>query len=143
LIEAGSGIRYGANATTSSGRSITIAICAVIKDGDGFEGILEREVGALAVEVEDMKEYLYCQGCRPDDAGLPKGVLSLEPAQVVEETGADERTMGFEVQVGSLCTQCGHYFEIGEWLYVGVVEGLHHGFVYCGECRESEMEEEA
>jgi hypothetical protein len=105
-----------------------------------YEG---ERVFALAVEVEDMKEYLYCQGCRPDDAGLPKGVLSLEPAQVVEETGADERTMGFEVQVGSLCTQCGHYFEIGEWLYVGVVEGLHHGFVYCGECRESEMEEEA
>ncbi len=104
-----------------------------------YEG---ERVFALAGEVEDMKEYLYCQGCRPDDAGLPRGVLSLEPAQVVEETGADERTMGFEVQAGSSCTRCGHYFEIGEWLYVGVVEGLHHGFVYCGECHESEMMEE-
>jgi len=101
-----------------------------------------EKVFALAVEVDDIKEYLYCQGCRPDEGDLPKGVLSLEPAQAVDEVGLDERRMGFEVMAGSLCTRCGHYFEVDEWLFVGVVEGLSSGIVYCGECYESEVGEE-
>jgi hypothetical protein len=101
-----------------------------------------EKVFALAFDIEDIKEYLYCQGCRPDESGLPKGVLSLEPAQAVEEIGLDELRMGFEVAAGSLCTQCGHYFDVDEWLFVGVVEGLSSGAVYCSECYESESEGE-
>lgn len=98
-----------------------------------------EKVFALAVEVEEIKEYLYCQGCRPDEGDLPKGVLSLEPAQAVDELGVDERRMGFEVIAGSSCMRCGHYFEEDEWLFVGVVEGLSSGIVYCSECYESEV----
>jgi len=101
-----------------------------------------EKVYALAVEVDEVKEYLYCQGCRPDDKDLPKGVLSIEPALAVEETGLDERRMGFEVRAGSLCTACGHSFEVDEWLFVGVVEGLHGGYVYCAECYRTEISEE-
>ncbi len=101
------------------------------------------KVFALAVEVDDTKGYLYCQGCRPDEKDLPRGVLCLEPAQAVEEMGADERRMGFEVQAGSPCTVCGHYFDVEEWLFVGVVEGLSSGIVYCGECYASETGGEA
>jgi hypothetical protein len=99
-------------------------------------------VFALAGEVEEIKEYLYCQGCRPDDGDLPKGVMSLEPAQAVDEVGLDERRMGFEVTEGSSCTHCGHYFEVDEWLFVGMVEGLSSGIVYCGDCYECEVEAE-
>lgn len=91
-------------------------------------------------DVEEMKEYLYCQGCRPDEGGLPQGVLSLEPALAVEEPGSDERLMGIEVKEGSPCSRCGHCFEEGEWLFVGVVEGLHSGFVYCNQCYLIERE---
>jgi len=101
-----------------------------------------EKVFALAVEVKDIREYLYCQGCRPDESDLPKGVLSLEPAQAVEEIGLDERRMGFEAMAGSLCTRCGHYFDVDEWLFVGVVEGPSSGIVYCSECYESEAEGE-
>ncbi len=95
-------------------------------------------VFALAVEVDDVKEYLYCQGCRPDEGELPAGVLSLEPALAVDEVGQDERRMGFEVMAGSSCSLCGHYFEVDEWLFVGVAEGLSSGVVYCSECYECE-----
>ena len=124
-------------------------VCGKLVSGGGIcEGCGKRldrgeKVFALAVEVEEMKEYRYCQGCRPDQSELPKGVLSLEPAQAVEELGLDERTLGFEVEAGTACSRCGHYFDEGEWLFVGVVEGLHHGFVYCSECYESETAEEA
>jgi hypothetical protein len=97
-----------------------------------------ENVFALAVEVEEIKEYMYCQGCRPDEGELPRGMLSLEPAQAVEELGQDERRMGFEVLAGSCCTRCGHYFDADEWLFVGVVEGFSSGIVYCDDCYESE-----
>lgn len=102
-----------------------------------------EKVFALAVEVEEIRQYLYCQGCRPDEGDLPQGVLSVEPAQVVEELGQDERRLGFEVLAGSLCTRCGHYFDVDEWLFVGVVEGLSSGIVYCCDCYASEVEAEA
>ena len=60
----------------------------------------------------------------------------------MEEPGLDERRMGFEVKAGSPCTECGHYFEADEWLFVGVVEGLHGGYVYCVECYRTEISEE-
>lgn len=101
-----------------------------------------EKVYALAVEVEGVKEYLYCQGCQPDEGELPQGVLSLEPAQVVEELGTDERRMGFEVVAGSLCSRCGHYFDVDEWLFVGVVEALSSGVVDRCECYESEVGDE-
>jgi hypothetical protein len=101
-----------------------------------------EKVFALAVEVDDIQEYLYCQECRPDEGDLPGGVLSLEPAQAVDELGLDERRMGFEVVAGSSCTRCGHYFDVDEWLFVGVVEGLSSGAVYCNECYESEVGQE-
>gem|GEM_PF-1026073 len=101
-----------------------------------------EKVFALALEVQDIKKCLYCQGCRPGDGEMPQGVMSLEPAQVVDELGLDERRMGFEVPAGSLCTRCGHYFETDEWLFIGVVEGLSSGIVYCGDCYESENERE-
>lgn len=102
-----------------------------------------EKVYSLAAEVEEMREYLYCQGCRPSEDELPEGVLSLEPALAVEEPGVEERTLGIEVRAGSLCTRCGHAFEVQEWLFVGVVEGLHSGFLYCRECYLQEMAEEA
>ena len=102
-----------------------------------------EKVFALVGEADEMKEYLYCQGCRPDEGDLPKGVLSLEPAMAVEEPGLDQRLMGIEVKAGSTCSQCGHYFEEEEWLFVGVVEGLHGGFVYCRECYLIERGEES
>jgi len=101
-----------------------------------------ERVYSLSSQMDEIKEYLYCHTCRPDETELPKGVLSLEPAQAVEEIGLDERRLGFEVKAGSLCSRCGHYFEEDEWLFVGVVEGLHRGFVYCCECYESESEKE-
>ncbi|NPV59095.1 MAG: hypothetical protein HPY75_05465 [Actinobacteria bacterium] len=116
----------------------------LVSGGGVCEGCGKRLKGgervyALAVEIDEIREYLYCQSCRPDEKDLPKGVLSLEPAQAVEEPGLDERRLGFEVKAGSLCTVCGHYFEVDEWLFVGVVEGLHGGFVYCAECYRVEQ----
>lgn len=99
-----------------------------------------EKVFAPASEVDDMEQYLYCQECCPEESELPSAVLSLEPAVAVEEIGRDERLMGFEVQAGSSCRRCGHFFEEGEWLFVGVVEGLHSGFVYCKECYIIEKE---
>jgi hypothetical protein len=61
----------------------------------------------------------------------------------VEEPGAEERTLGIEVKAGSLCTRCGPAFEVREWLFVGVVEGLHGGFICCRECYLQEVAEEA
>jgi hypothetical protein len=123
-------------------------VCGKLVSGGGIcEGCGKRlqggeKVFALAPEVEDIKEFLYCQECRPGDGEMPQGVLSLEPAQVVDELGLDERRMGFEVPAGSLCTRCGHYFETDEWLFVGVVEGLSSGIVYCDDCYRSETEGE-
>ncbi len=119
----------------------------LVSGGGICEGCGKRMQGgemvfALALEVEEIKEFLYCQECRPGDGEMPQGVLSLEPAQVVDELGLDERRMGFEVLAGSLCTRCGHYFETDEWLFVGVVEGLSSGIVYCSDCFRSETEEE-
>lgn len=119
----------------------------LVSGGGVCEGCGKRLYGgervfALAVEVEETLQHLYCQGCRPAEAELPKGVLDLEPAQAVEELGLDERTLGFEVKAGTACSRCGHYFDEEEWLFAGVVEGLHHGFVYCSECYESETEGE-
>jgi len=99
-----------------------------------------EKVFAPAVEVDEIKEYFYCQGCRPDEVDLPGGVLSLQPAMAVEEPGSDERLMGIEVKAGSTCSACGHYFEEEEWLFVGVVEGLHGGLIYCRECYLIEKE---
>ncbi len=104
--------------------------------GDG------EKVFALAAEVEDIKEYLYCQKCRPKEGELPPGVISLEPAQAVEELGTDKRRMGFEVAEGSVCMRCGHRFDTDEWLFVGVVEGTSSGTVYCCECHQSELGDE-
>ncbi len=101
-----------------------------------------ERVFALAVEVEEIKEYLYCQGCRPKEGEFPQGVLCIEPAQAVDELGLDERRMGFEVLAGSSCTSCGHYFDTDEWLFVGVVEGLSSGIVYCEDCHANEVGEE-
>ncbi|MDY6796130.1 MAG: hypothetical protein SWK76_12775 [Actinomycetota bacterium] len=84
--------------------------------------------------VDEIKEFLYCRECRPAEDGLPEGILSVEPALAVEEPGEDERRMGIEVKAGSSCCGCGRVFEKGDWLLVGVVEGLHRGFVYCREC---------
>lgn len=92
------------------------------------------------VDVEELKEYFYCEGCRPAEGNLPAGVICLEPAVAVEEPGFDERLLGIEIKAGSLCSECGHYFEEGEWLFVGVVEGLHGGSVYCDECYLIERE---
>ena len=93
-----------------------------------------------ATGVEEIEEYLYCQRCRPDEGGFPEGVLSLEPALAVEEPGQDERLTGIEIKAGSECSSCGHYFEEDEWLFVGVVEGLHSGAVYCHQCYLIEQE---
>lgn len=101
-----------------------------------------EKVYSLAAEVDEVGEYLYCTGCRPADDELPRGVLSLQPALAVEEPGVEERTLGIEIRAGSLCTRCGHCFEAQEWLFVGVVEGLHAGFVYCTECYLQERNEE-
>jgi len=101
-----------------------------------------EKVYALAQEIQTIKEYLYCQECRPEDSELPEGVMSLEPALAVDGLGLDERQMGFEVLAGSCCTRCGHYFEPDEWLFVGVVEGLSSGIIYCGECYQSMLEAE-
>lgn len=111
----------------------------LVSGGGVCEGCGKRleegeRVYALAAEVDDIQEFLYCQGCQPDEGDLPKGVLSLQPAVVVEEIGQDERVLGFEVKAGSSCAVCGHFFEVDEWLFVGVVEGLTSGFIYCHEC---------
>lgn len=100
-----------------------------------------EKVYAPAVEVEDIGEHLYCSGCKPDEKDMPTGVLSLQPAIVVEEPGGDEHLLGFEVKEGSTCSICDHYFEEGEWLYVGVVEGLTSGLIYCEGCYLLEREE--
>jgi hypothetical protein len=99
-----------------------------------------EKVYALAGEVDDIKEYLYCQGCQPGDDELPEGVQCIEPALAVEEPGEEERRMGIEVKAGSTCSRCGHIFDEEEWLFVGVVEGLCRGFVYCQECCMSQQE---
>lgn len=99
-----------------------------------------EKVFAFACDVDEVKEYLYCQGCQPGDEELPEGVLCIEPALAVEEPGEEERRMGIEVKAGSLCSICGHIFMEEEWLFVGVVEGLCHGFVYCRECYMAERE---
>jgi hypothetical protein len=102
-----------------------------------------EKVFALSADVDDIEQFLYCQECRPTDDELPSKVLSLQPAVAVEEIGADERFLGFEVKAGSRCSVCGHTFEEEEWLFVGVVEGLHRGFVYCRDCYDVEcMSEE-
>jgi hypothetical protein len=99
-----------------------------------------ERVYALAEEVEETREYYYCQGCRPAEGDLPKGVLSLEPALAVEEPGLEEKQLGIEIRLGSSCCLCGHCFEEEEWLFVGVVEGLHSGYIYCTECYRIERE---
>lgn len=111
----------------------------LVSGGGVCEGCGKRlaegeRVYAYAEEVEDIEQFLYCQGCQPDEKDLPKGVLSLQPAVVVEDLGADDRMLGFEVKEGSVCSACGHYFEVSEWLFVGVVEGLTSGLIYCRQC---------
>jgi hypothetical protein len=101
-----------------------------------------EKVFALAGEVDEIKEYVYCQGCQPGEEEFPEGVLCVEPALAVEEPGEEERRMGIEVKAGSPCSRCGHIFGEGEWLFVGVVEGLCRGFVYCLECCMSQQEQE-
>ncbi len=99
-------------------------------------------VYAPMANVDKLKEYLCCEGCRPLEGKLPAGVQCIEPALAVEEPGSDERLLGIEIKLGSVCSECGHYFEEGEWLFVGVVEGLHGGFVYCDDCYLIEREPE-
>jgi hypothetical protein len=99
-------------------------------------------VYTLANETGDIDEYLYCTGCRPPDDDLPPGVICLEPALAVEELGLDERVLGIEVRAGSMCRVCDHTFYVGEWLFVGVVEGLYSGAVVCLKCFEALVEEE-
>ncbi len=88
---------------------------------------LSRETGGIG-------EFYYCLSCRPPEEEIPDGVSGLEVAMVVEELWANEETAGFEVKAGSSCRICDHVFETGEWLYVGVVERLYSGLVFCAEC---------
>jgi len=117
----------------------------LVSGGGVCEGCGKRlhageKVYSLASEVDEIQEYLYCLDCKPEERDLPKGVLSLQPALAVEEPGAEERSLGIEVRAGSSCSRCGHLFEVQEWLYVGVVEGLTSGFIYCYECYLQERE---
>jgi hypothetical protein len=117
----------------------------LVSGGGVCEGCGKRleegaKVYAPMADVEELKEYFYCEGCRPQGGKLPKGVQCVEPAFAVEEPDCEERGLGIEIKAGSLCSACGHYFEEGEWLFVGVVEGLHGGFVYCDDCYEMERE---
>lgn len=92
-------------------------------------------------DVEKKERYLYCPECRPSEEDLPGEVLCLQPARAVRETTEDSG-LSLEVKAGSACRKCGRVFVEGDWLFVGVVEGLHHGFIYCSECYRSLREEE-
>ncbi len=103
---------------------------------EGCSAYLEtgQKVYTLSQETGGIAEFYYCQGCRPSEEEMPDGVNCLESAVVVEELWINQETAGFEVKVGASCRVCHHIFEIGEWLYVGVVERLYSGTVFCVEC---------
>ena len=131
------------------GRKLKEFVSGKLVSGGGVcEGCGKRleegvKVYTAVVDVDELKEYFCCEGCRPAEGKLPSGVECIEPALAVEEPGENERQLGIEIKLGCICSECGHYFEEGEWLFVGVVEGLHGGFVYCHDCYllERELEE--
>ena len=103
---------------------------------DGCEEYLEdgEHVYTLVSGAGSAEEFICCQGCRPDDSELPAAVRSLESALAVEDLERDEDAAVYEVREGSECRFCGHPFDAGEWLLVGVVEESYDGRVYCEEC---------
>ena len=103
---------------------------------DGCEEYLEEgdHVYTVVTDPGAAQEFVCCQECRPSDSDLPASVLSMEAALVVEDPVRDEDQAVYEVKEGSECRFCGHIFEVGEWLLVGVVEEACDGRVYCEEC---------
>lgn len=110
---------------------------------DGCEDFLEEgeHVYTISVDTGTPQEYLCCQGCRPEDSELPAAVRSMEAALAVEDLERDEDAAAYEVKEGSECRFCGHLFEAGEWLLVGVIEESCDGRFYCEECHARMLEQ--
>ena len=110
---------------------------------DGCEDYLEEgeHVFTLIVDTGAVEEFICCQDCRPDDTALPAAVRDLEAALAVEDLVRDEEASVYEVREGSECRFCGHIYEAGEWLLVGVMEESYDGRVFCEECHVRMLEE--
>ncbi len=110
---------------------------------DGCEEHLEEgeHVYTIVVDSEPPQEFICCQKCRPADSDLPAAVMSIEAAMVVEDLVRDEDAAVYEVKEGTECRYCGHIFDVGEWLLVGVVEESCDGSIYCEDCYTHLIEE--
>ncbi len=85
-------------------------------------------------QVVNYPQRLYCTGCAPSEGNLPEGVQSLEAGFCIETSQDEGEFLGFAVEPGSTCAACGHFFEEGEWLEVGVQERLASAKIICEGC---------
>lgn len=115
-------------------------LCRVVSGGALCDACGERiedwEI-AFAEAVPQVVNYpqrLYCTACAPSEANLPEGVRSLEAGFCIETSHEQGEFLGFAVDPGSTCTVCGHYFEEGEWVQVGVQERIAAAEIICEEC---------
>ncbi len=102
----------------------------------GCEEYLEdgKHVFTLIAEAKAVQEFFCCQACRPADSELPAAIKAMETALVVEDLERDEEAAVYEVKEGSECRFCGHLFDMGEWVLVGVFEESYDGQLFCEEC---------
>ncbi len=114
--------------------------CRVVSGGALCEECGERiedwEV-AFAEGVPQVVNYpqrLYCTACAPGEEELPEGVESLEAGFCIETAHDGGEFLGFAVEPGSSCAACGHCFEEGEWLEVGVQERIAAAEIICESC---------
>ena len=85
-------------------------------------------------QVVNFPQRLYCTPCAPTEKNLPEGVQSLEAGFCIETSPGEGEFLGFAVEPGSTCNVCGHYFEEGEWLQVGVQERIAGAEIVCEDC---------
>ncbi len=85
-------------------------------------------------QVVNYPQRLFCTPCAPNPKSLPDSIQSLEAGFCIETSPEEGEFMGFAVQPGSTCTVCGHYFEEGEWLQVGVQERIAAAEIICEGC---------
>ncbi len=114
--------------------------CRVVSGGALCEECGERiedwdvAYAEAVAQVVNYPQRLYCTACAPGKEELPEGIQSLEAGLCIDTDPEAGEFLGFAVEPGSSCTACGHYFEEGEWLQVGVQERIAGGEIICEDC---------